>query len=269
MPEEGLKFKALEAPDPTPSADPAPPDLSVVIPAFNEALRIESSLATVVEFFAARPHTTEIIVVDDGSRDQTAAVVNRFVADHPQARIRLAQLSQNSGKGAALRAGVALSTGGRVLLMDADLATPMEALDGLWAAIDGGCKVAIASRAAAGARITRWQHPLRVLLGRAGNLWIRTLAVPGIHDTQCGFKLFDGEVGRELWRRVREERFGVDVEVLCLARRRFKLDIAEVGVTWEHREGSKVRWSDYLDVLLKVPRIVWSVYRSKEPPPSI
>ncbi|MCU1282807.1 MAG: Dolichol-phosphate mannosyltransferase in lipid-linked oligosaccharide synthesis cluster, partial [bacterium] len=110
--------------------------------------------------------------------------------------------------------------------------------------------------------VTRPQSALRVLLGRAGNLWIRSLAVPGVHDTQCGFKLFDGEIARSLFARCREERFGIDIEVLCLARRKLGLEIAEVGVHWEHQDGSKVRWKDYVDVLVKVPRIVWSVFRS-------
>jgi len=111
--------------------------------------------------------------------------------------------------------------------------------------------------------VTRPQSALRVMLGRAGNLWIRSLAVPGVHDTQCGFKLFDGDVARQLFARCHEDRFGIDIEVLCLARRKLGLDIAEVGVRWEHQEGSKVRWNDYLDVFVKVPRILWSVLRDR------
>jgi dolichyl-phosphate beta-glucosyltransferase len=147
--------------------------------------------------------------------------------------------------------------------MDADLATPIEELDTLARALDDGYKVATGSRAVHSANVTRSQSIVRVLLGRAGNLWIRSLAVPGVHDTQCGFKLFDGAVARELFARAREDRFGIDIEVLCLARRRFDLPIAEVGVRWEHQEGSKVRWNDYVDVFVKVPRIVWSVLRSR------
>jgi dolichyl-phosphate beta-glucosyltransferase len=135
-------------------------------------------------------------------------------------------------------------------------------LDRLWAALDAGHEVAVGSRAVAGARIQRSQSSLRVWFGRAGNLWIQALAVPGIHDTQCGFKLFEGEWARRLWQLSREDRFGVDVEVLCLARRKFRLRVAEVGVEWLHRDGSKVRVRDYVDVLVKVPLIVWSVLRS-------
>jgi hypothetical protein len=117
--------------------------------------------------------------------------------------------------------------------------------------------VATASRALGTSDVRRAQSPLRVMLGRLGNLWIRTWAVPGIRDTQCGFKLFEGDVGRDLFARCREDRFGIDIEVLHLAGR-LGHPIAEVGVRWEHQEGSKVRPRDYVDVLVKVPRIVWA-----------
>jgi dolichyl-phosphate beta-glucosyltransferase len=176
--------------------------------------------------------------------------------------VRLIRLERNRGKGAALRAGVLATRGRRVLVMDADLATPIEELAALEAALDQGAQIAAGSRAVATANITRSQSRLRVLLGRAGNLWIQALAVPGIRDTQCGFKLFEGEIARRLFAIAREDRFGIDIEVLCLANRRFGATVAEVGVRWEHQDGSKVRWKDYVDVFVKVPRIVWSVARA-------
>jgi glycosyltransferase involved in cell wall biosynthesis len=236
--------------------------LSIVIPAYNEASRIERTLDRSVEFLDGRRQSWEIVVADDGSRDETPAIVERYIRSHGNARVRLVALPHNRGKGAALRAGVAATRGERVLLMDADLATPIEELEALSRALDEGFKIATGSRAVATSHVTRPQSGLRVLLGRAGNLWIRSLAVPGVHDTQCGFKLFEGDVARDLFARCREERFGIDIEVLCLARRKLGLEIAEVGVHWEHQEGSKVRWKDYFDVLVKVPRIVWSVFRS-------
>lgn len=247
-----------------PNSSPADrhPRVSVVIPAYNEASRIERTLDRTVTFLEARDEAWELVVADDGSRDETAMIVQRYIRAHGDARVRLVALPENRGKGAALRAGVAATRGARVLLMDADLATPIEELETLSRALDEGFKVATGSRAVASSNVTRPQSPLRVLLGRAGNLWIRSLAVPGVHDTQCGFKLFEGEVARELFARCREDRFGIDIEVLCLARRRLGLPIAEVGVRWEHQEGSKVKWRDYVDVFVKVPRIVWSVLRS-------
>jgi dolichyl-phosphate beta-glucosyltransferase len=235
--------------------------LSVVIPAYNEAARIERALERTTAYLDGRRSPWELIVVDDGSRDQTSLIVRRFIAGRTDGRVRLIRLEVNLGKGAALRAGVLASRGARVLMMDADLATPIEELETLERAMATGVKVVSGSRAVATSRITRSQSSLRVLLGRAGNLWIRSLAVPGIHDTQCGFKLFDGDVARTLFGLARENRFGIDIEVLCLAARHLHLQIAEVGVQWEHQEGSKVRWKDYVDVLVKVPRIVYSVMR--------
>jgi glycosyltransferase involved in cell wall biosynthesis len=237
--------------------------LSVVIPAYNEASRIERTLDRTVAFLDTRGESWEVVVADDGSRDETAIIVQRYIRSHGDARVRLVALPQNRGKGAALRAGVAATRGERVLLMDADLATPIEELDLLSRALDDGYKVAAGSRAVGTSNVTRPQSPWRVLLGRAGNLWIRSLAVPGVHDTQCGFKLFDGAVARQIFALCREDRFGIDIEVLCMARRRMRLDVAEVGVHWEHQEGSKVKWKDYVDVFVKVPRIVWSVMRTR------
>jgi glycosyltransferase involved in cell wall biosynthesis len=247
---------------PTSSPASAPLRLSVVIPAFNEASRIERTLDRTVEYLNGRGESWEIVVADDGSRDETPVIVRRYMQSHGDAAVRLVALPANRGKGAALRAGVAATRGQRVLLMDADLATPIEELESLSRALDDGFKVATGSRAVSTSNVTRPQSSLRVLLGRAGNLWIRSLAVPGVHDTQCGFKLFDGDVARDLFARCREDRFGIDIEVLCFARRRLGLDIAEIGVHWEHQQGSKVRWKDYVDVFVKVPRIVWSVFRS-------
>ena len=239
------------------------PRISVVTPAYNEAVRIERTLDRSIEFLDGRDESWEVVVADDGSRDETASVVRRYIESHGDAAVRLVALPENRGKGAALRAGVAATRGERVLVMDADLATPIEELDVLTRALDRGYKIAAGSRAVGSSNVTRPQSALRVMLGRAGNLWIRSLAVPGVHDTQCGFKLFDGDVARHLFARCHEDRFGIDIEVLCLARRKLGLDIAEVGVRWEHQDGSKVRWNDYLDVFVKVPRILWSVLRDR------
>ena len=233
-------------------------ELSVVIPAYNEARRIQRALERVVEYLRVRGGVFEVVVVDDGSSDGTPDLVDRFAATQPLGTVRSLRLPFNQGKGAALRAGFAGSTGQRILMTDADLATPIEELHKLEAAF-GGVQVVAGSRALASSNITRPQSALRVFLGRAGNLWIRSLAVPGIHDTQCGFKLFDGDAGRRLFALSREDRFGIDIEVLCLARRRLGMQVREVGVRWEHQDGSKVRWVDYVDVLVKVPRIVVSV----------
>jgi dolichyl-phosphate beta-glucosyltransferase len=240
------------------SADTATVELSVVIPAFNEAARIAGALDAVHLYLVDRGVSHEIIVADDGSRDATASIVSEFAAQRGSS-VRLISLGVNQGKGAALRAGVAATRGRRVLMVDADQATPISELAKLEAAFCNGVSIVTGSRALATSRITRSQSRLRVLLGRAGNLWIRSWAVPGVHDTQCGFKLFEGDLARHLFKLSRENRFGIDVEILCLARRRMRLPITEVGVEWRHQSGSKVRLRDYVDVFIKVPRIVVSV----------
>lgn len=247
-----------------PDSGDVKPDLSVVVPAYNESGRIERALAEVTRFLEGRGRNWEVIVIDDGSSDQTALMVQRFHAG--DRRVQLVRHGKNRGKGAAVRTGVAATRGAKVLVMDADLATPISELDVVERVLAEGAQVVAGSRAAPGANVTRAQSPLRVLLGRAGNLWIRALAVPGIQDTQCGFKLFDGDVARKLFALCREDRFGIDIEALCIARRHLRVRVAEVGVRWEHQDGSKVRWKDYVDVLVKVPQIVWSVMRL--PPPS-
>jgi dolichyl-phosphate beta-glucosyltransferase len=249
------------------SITPVQPDLSIVIPAYNEAGRIERALVRTSDYLNGRPGAWEIVVADDGSLDETAGIVHRFIGALAAAagEVRLVSLPRNRGKGAAVRAGVAATRGRRVLVMDADLATPIEELAALERGLTPpGVKVATGSRAVASSDVRRPQSPLRVLFGRLGNLWIRSLAVPGVHDTQCGFKLFDGEVARQLYGLCREDRFGIDIEVLALARR-MGHEIAEIGVRWEHQDGSKVRWRDYVDVFVKVPRIVWSVKSRPRP----
>ena len=236
-------------------------DLSIVIPAYNEAPRIRRSLERAREFLDSRALSWEIVVVDDGSQDDTIDIVQAVSDADGRGRIRVIRCDVNRGKGGALRCGIAATRGRRVLMMDADLATPIEELDRLTSALDAGARVAVGSRAVSSSEIVRSQSWLRVLSGRLGNLWIRSVAVPGVHDTQCGFKLFEGDVARRLFAMSREDRFGIDIEILCLARRRLRVEIVEVGVKWQHQSGSKVRLRDYFDVLVKVPRIAWSVSR--------
>lgn len=239
------------------------PQLSIVIPAMNEERRLPRTLQRVVEYMRERPETWEVIVVDDGSRDRTADIVEELSRELDEPRLTVLRLARNQGKGGAQREGVAHSRGERVLLMDADLATPIEELEPLWRAIDRGADVAIGSRALPTSNITRPQSLPRVLLGSAGNLWIRFFAVAGIYDTQCGFKLFRGDLARKLFAMGRENRFAIDIELLCLAQRVFHADIAEIGVTWEHQDLSSVRWRDYVDVLARVARIGIRIPKSK------
>ncbi|MEU6822654.1 dolichyl-phosphate beta-glucosyltransferase [Streptomyces atriruber] len=225
-------------------------DLSVVVPAYNEERRLGPTLD------ALRDHldTTyrggwELIVVDDGSTDGTAEIAAEASAADP--RVQLVRGGRNRGKGHALRLGVLASYGRRVLVTDADLAAPIEELDHLDKALTDGHAAAIGSRARPGATIDTHQHRLRELLGRTGNFLIRTVAVPGIRDTQCGFKLFDGDRAREAFAASRLHGWGIDVEILQYFRRA-GWPVAEVPVRWSHQEGSKVRPLDYVKVLAEL-----------------
>ncbi|MGW2961271.1 dolichyl-phosphate beta-glucosyltransferase [Streptomyces sp. NPDC001220] len=234
------------------TAPPETVDLSVVIPAYNEEGRLGPTLDAVTRYLAgneSRFGTWEVIVSDDGSTDGTREVA---ALGHPH--VRLVTADRNRGKGNALRLGVAASVGRRVLVTDADLAAPIEELEPLDKALSEGHAAAIGSRAVPGAEISDHQHRLRELLGRAGNLLIRATAVPGIKDTQCGFKLFDGDRAREAFAGSRLDGWGIDVEVLQHLHRDGG-SIAEVPVRWGHQPGSKVGPLAYPKVLADLARL--------------
>lgn len=218
-------------------------DLTVVIPAFNEAQRLEPSLRAVVGYLTRRGLSSEVLVVDDGSSDGTAQVAERFAAEGVQVLIH----PQNRGKGAALKTGVLASRGDRVLLTDADLSTPIEELEKLEAYLsdaagaggEGRAELVAGSRAVAGADIREHQPFYREWMGKTFNLLIRMLGVRGVRDTQCGFKLLRGDVARRLFAEMSIEGFAYDVEMIWLARRH-GYRVAEVGVIWSNSAASKV-----------------------------
>jgi len=210
--------------------------LSVVIPAYNEHARLEPTLRRVIEYLESTEPSCEIVVVDDGSTDDTAAIAHTVAQDWP--RLRVIELPANRGKGGAVRAGMLAARGEQVLFSDADLATPIEELAKLRAALAAGADIAIASRAVAGADIRVRQHKLRELSGRTFNLLVRILGAGAFKDTQCGFKLFSRAAAHDLFARATLDGFAFDVEVLLLARDQYR--IVEVPVVWLHVEESKV-----------------------------
>ncbi|MFF1693354.1 dolichyl-phosphate beta-glucosyltransferase [Streptomyces sp. NPDC058257] len=243
-------------------------DLTVVVPAYNEERRLAPTLAAIRAYLDGAEGSTrssaegaaegstegararwELIVVDDGSTDATLDIAADAEASDP--RVQLIRSPRNLGKGHALRLGVLASRGDRVLITDADLATPIEELECLDKALTDGHTAAIGSRARPGATIESHQHRLRELLGRTGNFLIRTVAVPGVRDTQCGFKLFDGDRAREAFAASRLRGWGIDVEILQYFHRS-GWPVAEVPVRWAHQEGSKVRPFDYVKVLAEL-----------------
>lgn len=214
------------------------PELSIVVPAYNEEQRIGSSLERMLAYFAHR--AVEILVVDDGSTDATAAVVQRAAAQH--GCVQLLGYGQNRGKGFAVRYGMLRARAPRVLFSDADLATPIEEVEKLEACLDDGYDIAIGSRDVKGSQLLKRQSLLREYGGRLFNRMVRIVAVPGIHDTQCGFKLFTRPAAQAIFQRCKVDHFAFDVEVLYLAIRLFGFRVAEAPVRWAHQEGSKVRF---------------------------
>jgi len=213
------------------------PDLSVVIPAFNEQGRLEPTLRAYLGYFRARGRDVEAIVVDDGSTDATTPLVERLAGELSE--VRLIRLAQNQGKGYAVRSGVVNARGRRILFADADGATPIEELERLDAALDAGADLAIGSRALQATDVQVQSRLHRRLIGRAFHLLVRLTGVAGIADTQCGFKLFRGPVAHVLFSRMRTTGFSFDVEVLMMARL-CGFQIAEVPVNWTHQPGSRV-----------------------------
>jgi dolichyl-phosphate beta-glucosyltransferase len=213
------------------------PDLSVVIPAFNEESRVGPTLRDYVAYCRASARRAELIVVDDGSLDRTSAVVNSLASEFPE--IRLIRLAENHGKGHAVRSGVVNAQGKLVLFADADGATPLPEIERLEAALADGADVAIGSRALNDTRVRVNAKLYRRVIGRVFHGMVEMLTVPGVKDTQCGFKLFRGPVAHDLFSRMRIRGFSFDVEVLMMAQRR-GYRIAEVPVNWTHQPGSKV-----------------------------
>jgi dolichyl-phosphate beta-glucosyltransferase len=213
------------------------PDLSIVIPAFNEEARLGPTLEAYLSYCRRTARQVEVIVVDDGSLDRTSVVVNSFAARHPE--VRLIRLAENQGKGQAVRSGVVNALGKRILFADADGATPLSEIERLEAALEAGADVAIGSRALHDEGVRIKARLYRRVIGRIFHGLVELLTVPRVKDTQCGFKLFRGSVAHDLFSRMRIRGFSFDVEVLMMAQRR-GYAIAEVPVNWTHQPGSKV-----------------------------
>jgi dolichyl-phosphate beta-glucosyltransferase len=207
------------------------PDLSVVIPAYNEAERLPRSLARIVEFLRGWGGSYEVVVVDDGSTDGTAARIaeSALVVRH----------DANRGKGHAVRTGMLRARGRRRLMTDADLSTPIEELPRLMARLDEGFGVVIASRAMEASRIEVRQPWYREGMGRLFNVFVRLIALPGLKDTQCGFKLFTAEAAADAFGPARLDGFSFDVETLFIAKKRGHR-IAEVPVVWRNDAATRV-----------------------------
>ena len=225
------------------------PFLSIIIPAYNEERRLPTTLPQVAAFVEAQDYDVEVLVVDNASTDRTAEIVQEFAARYPF--ISLLR-EERRGKGAAVKKGMLAGRGEFLFICDADLAMPIEEVRKFLPPVLTDFDVAIASREAPGAR--RYNEPFyRHLMGRVFNLIVRLLAVPGIQDTQCGFKCFRREVARDLFAVQTLDGFGFDVEILYVARRR-GYRIVEVPINWYYGENSRVNplrdaWRMFREVL--------------------
>ncbi len=212
--------------------------LSVVIPAFDEEGRIGATLRRIRAYLEPRPETFEIIVVGDGCRDRTCQVAAACL--RPGERDRILERRENRGKGRAVAEGVAAARGRLILFSDADLSTPIEEIEKLRPLIERGADVAIGSRALPDSDIQVRQRRPRESMGKVFNVLVRLLVLPGIRDTQCGFKLFRREAALDIFPLLRIDGFSFDVEALYLARRR-GWRIAQAPVVWRNSPRSKVR----------------------------
>ncbi len=207
----------------------------MVIPAFNEATRLPGTLEKLASFLDAWGRSYELLVVDDGSKDGTAEAAQEALGQN----VSILRDETNRGKGHAVRKGMLAARGERRLMTDADLSTPIEELPRLDAQMDKGCDIVIASRVVAGARIEVHQPAYRERMGRFFNRVVQILALPGLEDTQCGFKLFTAAAAQDAFSAARLNGFSFDVEVLFIARKR-GYSVMEIPVTWRNDEATRV-----------------------------
>ena len=225
--------------------------LSIIIPAHNEEHRLPPTLKTVDAFLERQPYTSEILVVENGSQDQTAVVTDAFAADHP--RVRLLQ-EHGRGKGLAVRAGMLQAAGQYRFICDADLSMPIEELPKFLPPERSDYDIAIGSREAPGARRFN-EPPFRHIQGRVFSELVKLLALPGFEDTQCGFKCFRAEVAADLFGVQVFDGMSFDVEVLYVARMR-GYRVLEVPIDWYYRSESRVQpLADPLRMLADILRI--------------
>jgi len=216
-----------------------PFEYSIIIPAYNEGNRIKNTLLIIDNYIKEKHLSTEIIVVDDGSKDQTVKIVEKLMEKIPNLKIET--YTRNRGKGFAVKTGVFSSKGKYILFTDADNSTPIEELEKLRKAMDKTkANLSIGSRYIEGSKIQIKQPGYRILIGRIGNFLIRLFLIDNIQDTQCGFKLFEHRAAKEIFSFQKVKRFGFDMEALVVAES-LGYKIAEVPVSWFNSVESRLR----------------------------
>jgi len=211
------------------------PFLSLIIPAHNEAHRLAQTLQQVEQFISLQPYSVEVLLVENASNDATLELAQSWLERLPQ--LRLISLAQ-PGKGNAVRAGMLQAHGTYRFMADADFSMPIEEINRFFPYLEAGAEIAIGSREAKGAQ--RIGEPYqRHLVGRLFNTLVRWLVLPGVQDTQCGFKCFTAAAAEAVFPRQTLEGWSFDVEILVIARQ-LRLKVVEVPITWTYGEGSRV-----------------------------
>lgn len=242
--------------------DDKKPSLSIIIPAYNEEKRIGATLLAIEKYLKEKAWSAEVLVMDGGSKDQTVKVVEDYMKLMPNLRAIVA--TGGYGKGFVVRRGMHEAKGVLRLFTDADNATPIEELDKLLPFVKkpsefgggGEYDVVIASIGLKESLVERAESGIRASAGKLSNLLVQAVVLPGIHDTQRGFKLFTAEAAETIFSKGRIDRWGFDIEILALARK-MNFRIREVPVRWIHDPDSRVGGSAYANTLWDLARIRW------------
>ena len=238
------------------------PDLSIIIPAYNEEALIVHTLDSLRSYMAVRPEQYEIVVVDDGSQDKTVTYIQQW-QKNGDTDLHLLINQRNMGKGFSIRRGVMESCGQYVIFIDADLPYELSAIDDFLKALKNGYDLAVGSRVLPGSEV-RGVPAYRYIAGQIFSLMVQTVLFSGLPDTQCGFKSFKSEAAREIFRRTSINGFGFDVEMLFVARK-LKFAIQPVPVHMiEHRQRSRVRLvNDSLKMFANLFMVRWMDWQGK------
>ena len=223
--------------------------LSVVIPAYNEAKRIMPTLESILAYLKQKDYTSEILVVDDGSTDDTVKIVKSI--NNGEIIVRVIENKENHGKGFVVRQGMAETRGLYRLFMDADNSTNISEIEKFWPYVKKGYDIVIGSRAVDGSEIVIHQPWYRETPGRIANKMIRKMTNLPFMDTQCGFKLYSKKADMEVFSKGKIDRWAFDVETLTVAKKK-GFRIKEVGIKWENNEASRVSFGGYINTFAEL-----------------
>ena len=238
------------------------PSLPIITPAYNEAERLPITLVDMDKKLREKPWTYEILVVNDGSKDATADIVQKMAKTIKN--LKLVDNTENKGKGGVVRQGMLLARGEYRLFMDADNSTTVDQFERMIPEFDTGAQVVIGSRAHKESKLEPAQPIYRQIPGKMGNLFIQLLLLPGLWDTQCGFKAFTAEAAERVFVMSKIIGWGFDVEILALAKACGYV-IREVPVRWVNDLSSRIGMSAYVQVLLETIKIRLWLWRGKYP----